>query len=178
IANLTTGENTSSTAAADGSFDARVDGSENDVFVVRAGRDGTQSSSVYVVRGGAVVGGDDGALSCEQRVAVAVGLANALVRSADVACQTAAHCRAGLPDPRCIDACNYAILSQAGVAALATATDAIDSGLCAREDQLRCSVKTPACPAPPVLTCDAGRCARLVGTMCRERENAAGEQLS
>ena len=59
ITNLSTSKVITGMAAADGSFDIRVDGSVNDTFAVRVVADGKESAVVYVVRGGALVAEDD-----------------------------------------------------------------------------------------------------------------------
>ena len=63
IENLRTGQVVVVTAADDGSFDARVDGSLDDEFEVRAINDHGRSESVRVTRGGAMVGARDGGAS-------------------------------------------------------------------------------------------------------------------
>jgi hypothetical protein len=189
ITNLATGEVTKATAGADGSFDVRVDGSLDDTFVVRASSGDKSSAPVYVVRGGAMVGGgSDGSLTCAQREQLAGEQLQRAAASADAQCMVDGDCQVVEEVASCYDRCQYAFVSQAGQHTIEAASAAIDAGLCSTGTE-SCPAIHPPCTPPPPTACVAGRCRAADGmgtTMnpppnplsCSERDQLAGKQIA
>jgi hypothetical protein len=160
VKNLTTGMSFTTEAAADGSFDLEVMGSENDAYSVRAKSGGRTSSPVFVIRGTAAVGdGRDGTLSCEQRNTLAGELLMQAAESADRSCMVDADCAPVVARASCYaPGCWYAYVSQLGQSQIERVGRDIDSNLCAEYAADDCSHPLPKCMQPAAAVCLMGEC--------------------
>jgi Kunitz/Bovine pancreatic trypsin inhibitor domain len=137
-------------AAADGSFDIRVDTPITDSFEVRASQSGRDSNTVHVVRGGASVGeGTQDELSCKQREQLAGAQMAATSESADTRCTRDEDCALVPVNSPCSDACSDVPVSTAGALEIQRARDAIASGLCKDFRTDGCNVLVLPCVPPP-----------------------------
>ncbi len=173
LENVATGEVARGKANADGSFDIAIDASADAVIEVRASSGGESSGSVYVTRGGAMVGSDGGsALSCMERSQLASQAIGGVLTSLDSSCETAADCKFVPYRTSCTDACGDALVSAGEVERLQDTVRSIGSGICRDFAADGCTVEAQPCPPPlsgPV-QCVAGRCEQL------ERPLSACEQ--
>ena len=182
VTNGTTGEVITGTAAADGSFDVRVDGSPDDTFVVRAIANEEQSAPVYVVRGGAAFAGeDDGSLACEQYTDLgrAMLAASASAASDDRNCNDASDCRVAVMTAPCAPGCDPVYLSTAGASQFEASIETLSTGLCASAYEEGCSYPLFRCPNIPPPDCIEGQCMRGSGRpSCADLSERAREAIA
>jgi hypothetical protein len=146
---------------ADGSFDIELDASLDDAFEVRVVHDGKRSAPIYVVRGGAAVGqGDDGSLSCEQRVELASEVISLAAQAADRSCTNDSDCRRVELIRECASGCPALVsVSGMGESQLASAAEALADGLCANFTEDGCTRTRLPCPSGPMgMACIDGQC--------------------
>jgi hypothetical protein len=164
VKNLTTGMSFTTKAAADGSFDLTISGSENDAYSVSAKAGGRTSNPVFVIRGTAAVGdGRDGSLSCEQRNTLAGELLTQAADGADRNCTTDADCSPVIAGASCYSpGCSFAYVSELGRAQIERVGRDIDANLCAEYAVDGCSHALPKCTAPAPAACLMGHCGSSV----------------
>jgi hypothetical protein len=165
ITNLTTSKVITGMAAADGSFDIRVDGSVNDTFAVRLLADGKESQVVYVVRGGALV--DDGSLSCGEYAELAGAMVAGAIAFADTSCESDSDCVTTGRATACTDACSDQVVSRAGKAMIEAAVAEINGAVCKGFKDAGCRIEGLPCvpPQPSAPRCSAGQCKLVPITM-------------
>jgi hypothetical protein len=166
VTNLRTGTSFTTQAAADGSFDVEVAGSETDVYSVRAKSEGRASAPVFVIRGNAAVSdGRDGSLSCEQRNTLAGELLAGAAKTADRSCKVDTDCAAIVAGASCYaPACWFAYVSERGNDEIERVRREIDANLCANYEADACSHPLPKCATPPAAVCVGGQCTSAVAT--------------
>jgi hypothetical protein len=157
---VSSGEVVEGPVAADGSFNVEVDATAQDAFEVRAIRGEEMSEAVYVVLGGAAIGGgEEGSLSCSQRTQVASGLVDQAAGNADRSCVSDADCVAYVPDPDCSGSCWVHYLSNEGAAEADVTREIVNATLCADFEAEMCTLIQPDCfSAPMEPVCEAGTC--------------------
>ena len=165
---LRTGEKITGTVNPDGSFDVQVDGTLDDVFEVRVVHDRKSSTTITVMRGGAMVGQGDGGMTmsppsaqCAELDMRAVNGAAMVVASADTACTRDADCDiAQMPSGCGASSCDVRYVSRLGKAQIESGLAQVESIACAGFEALGCESQ-PSCvvnAAPPA--CIAGQCKR------------------
>jgi hypothetical protein len=143
----------------DGSFDAEVDATLDDVFEVRAILDGMKSDVVIVVRGGSeVIDGDGGGLTCEQQTRLGSDILDSALAMADRTCETAADCMPFWRNASCISSCLGGYFSEEGMQSIADTVEAIDEGVCASFEDDGCMTIAPPCVPPLAAACIGGQC--------------------
>jgi hypothetical protein len=196
IENLSTGEVVVVTAADDGSFDARVGGSLDDEFEVRAINQHGHSEPVHVTRGGAIVGPRDGgvrpmidagsdasAQACADRAAASSApsaLAWETLRTADTSCQVATDCALVSERRACVLECGPPMaVTKAVQAAYHAELEAIRDDLCSGfpDDGCAPGVSCSLLIAyPSEAHCASGTCAVLpLAPDCTTGNRIAGE---
>lgn len=179
ITNLSTGQVITGTAAADGSFDVRADGSLNDAFVVRAVANGDESAPVYVVRGGAEISGeDDGSLACDQYSGLGRAVLEASAAAADRRCSSADDCKQVFVQAHCVPGCTPVYASNAGASQVMATAEAINAGLCASSKADGCPNQPVQCAAPAPVGCVAGECVAQGEQSCDQLRAEAGTAYS
>jgi hypothetical protein len=154
-----TGDATLTGVAADGSFDAEVEATLDDVFEVRALLDGMKSDVVIVVRGGsAVIDGDGGGLSCEQQTSLGAAILDSAYETADRSCETVADCSEVWRGAECVSGCLAGYYSDEGQRAIANVIEAVDEGVCASFTEDGCPLAIPSCVPPLPAACVSGQC--------------------
>ena len=207
IENLRTGQVVVVTAAGDGSFDARVDGSLDDEFEVRAINGSGRSEPVYVTRGGAMVGPRDGGASpgidagrardaavqrdasaqeCANRAAASAepsALAWETVQSEDASCQVATDCALISEVAACVHGCGApTAVSKAAQAAYYAELQAIRDDLCSSYPDDGCMPEISCSLTiayPSEAYCASGTCAVLpLVPDCATSTRIAGEIIT
>jgi hypothetical protein len=163
IENLATGDAQRVIAAADGSFDVQVEGSIDDTYTVHALDADTDEPSVpvYVSRGGAIVGTDGGALTCEQRAEAIRAEFEELAKDADRSCNSNADCtqlRADVSCPAWI--CGGPIVSRTVEAALDAPIASIVEDSCVSFQADNCfeGMPVPSCISSGPIACVDRQC--------------------
>lgn len=145
ITTISTGAVTTGPVQSNGSFDVAVDASIDDTFEVRAAFDGDRSAPVFVIRGGAAIGGGEGgALTCDQRNEVATALLDQAAGAADRACQADADCVMYTPFSECSNSCWVHYLSMTGLASIEATGTLVEQAVCGSGESM-CS--------PPIYNC-------------------------
>jgi hypothetical protein len=97
-------------------------------------------------------------LTCGERITAAQLELDRVGNQADKTCAADADCVFAAGSTDCFVGCGGEIVSQQGQAQVATAVDALNSGLCATFIADGCAAPAPSCVAPPEPACNDGTC--------------------
>lgn len=177
VVNLTSGDDASTTADADGSFEVNIQGSPEDEYRVTATSKGGISKVVVslpptssntprecLARTGSSVnrGSTTGPEPiCPELHAEASCLAGEDLARADQACADDSDCVLLYANPTCIDACGRQVaVSSAGAELIGSGLESINTTICAEFNDSGCNFIPSPCPAPPerVAKCKEGLC--------------------
>jgi hypothetical protein len=159
ITTISTGAVTTGPVQSNGSFDVAVDAGIEDTFEVRAALDGALSAPVFVIRGGAAIGGGEGgALTCDQRNEVATELLDQAAGAADRACAVDADCVTYTPISECSNSCWVHYLSVTALASIEATRALVEQAVCVNSESM-CATPIYDCSTREISpSCDNGLC--------------------
>jgi hypothetical protein len=101
---------------------------------------------------------EDAGLSCADRTTALHAELQPVVDAADTRCMVDDDCKVVMLVDACIESCTYSPVSQAGASSIQSELDDIAAKECPAFASAGCTVLRLPCVAPPVPTCEAGRC--------------------
>jgi hypothetical protein len=175
VTNLTTGVMIQAQINGDGSFDFVAPGLPGDAYAVRVTQGGGLASEVvYVAGGAAVLGEDDGELSCPQYVELATAVLDASVEAAEKSCFRDEDCIIVLQASSCYGSCEPIYVHRTGAQEIDKTARELDDGLCDVHREQRCRSVDLQCELPPPVSCLAGQCTTPSAALsCEERTETA-----